>query len=335
LSIVDRILGRAAAPASSAGVRAELTKAEEAAETARTDLEEAKRAYAGSLLAVDPAETARARQAVTDAEVAVDRAEALTVALRARFEAECEVEAEEDRRQAYDAAAAAQAKATRRLERDYPRLAREIVDLLSDLARAELKVLDANEDLPAGAAPIQSPEATIRFGAPLPAQALDERVESEWHYAPGQTLDGPVEHYLVREIKPRHPGARIGSLERRYDRGGATREFIVVKRRRRVQTFLPALPAGPVDPLAVGVRLPGLDYGEPDYWRGAGASHVVSADPAFGAADVLAHAEALAAERANGVRDLRQRFQGLNNTLLPEAELLEEAARFAAERAAQ
>lgn len=136
---------------------------------------EAQALYDESLLADDgdPAAMLTAMQA---AKIKRDRGEAQVAALTVRLNAVREA-AEQDRRRAIYQDAEAKAEAARvALVQEYPAIARQMHGLLRLLAEAEIKVEEANADLPAGVAPIMSPEVQVRSpGVNLPP--LPPRVE--------------------------------------------------------------------------------------------------------------------------------------------------------------
>ncbi|WP_226577299.1 hypothetical protein [Acuticoccus sediminis] len=327
MGIVESILGRSKSPPTSSSIRAELGKAETAAGKARTELADAQDTYRRSLLDEDPAATAKAKAAVSDAEVAVDRAEALIGALRQRFEAQCETEAEDQRREIYAAAIQQKAKAEKYLA-EYTAHAEAIAKIIADVAAAERAISEANDDRPAGAAPIEGVEASVRHLPPLAPETLSENVaDAGWHELPSalhQIADtSTLEHANLRlndadqaRVRPTDGNAEIGIVEGRFGR-----ETVVVRRRRRVATVLPAVGPATLPPLAASVSLPNLRAGAAAFWT---ATH---GDPAD-------HADRLAAERARPAVDPRHRQPETSSRLVEDAELLAGAAAFARSRGA-
>lgn len=334
MGLVESILGRGKAPPTSSSIRAELAKAERAAETARQDLEDARDAYQTSLLSEDEAESGRAKASIAACEVEVDRADALVAALRQRFEQQCETEAERERTDAYEAALHLKADAQKRLA-EYDTHAAEITRIIREAAEAEVAVRRANDDLPANANRISGVEVGVRHAPSIPRKVLDERVEDgPWFYVDGPFPGTEVETFLQSSCRASHPGGRIGTVERRSRDSVTPTTCTVVRRHIRVTRYVEPVRAGVVESLASSVSLPPLRYGEAAHWSPAGAaSHVNGGDHGAAARQVLAAAEKLEAKRAKGPNDTRSRQEAFKRELLEEPELLAEAARYAAERA--
>lgn len=334
MGLVERILGRSEAPPSSSSIRAELAKAERAAETAHQDLGAARDAYTSSLLAEDAAETGRAKASIAACEVDVDRADALVAALRQRFESQCEAEAERERTGAYETALERKAEAQKRLAA-YDVHAGEIAAILRSVAEAEVAVRRANDDLPTDAERISGVEVGVRHAPSIPRKVLDERVEDgAWHYVDGPFPGTEVETFLQGSCRASHPSGRIGTVERRSRDSVTPTTCTVVRKKIKVTRYIEPVRVGVVESLASSVSLPPLRYGEAAHWSPAGAaSHVNGSDHGAAARQVLAAADKLEAARAKGLQDNRSRQEAVKREILDEPELLAEAARYAAERA--
>src|SRR3954469_12495003 len=131
----------------------EAAKAEQALTAARD-------AYLESRFAADPSETSKAHAGVTRAEIARDRAAAHAELAGQRHEEAKRRDADVERKRRYEEAERLAADARKALQ-GYSALAREIVDLIETVAKAEAAVSEANVDSPASAEPIPSPEQTL------------------------------------------------------------------------------------------------------------------------------------------------------------------------------
>lgn len=104
-----------------------------------------------------------------------------------------------------DAEARAQA-AAERLRSDYPKIARSLLSLMSDLVSANEAVRAANGDLPEGCRALSDPESAVRDRPSLAAEVVDDRVEERWVYAGTDRL---VADSAVPKIKQLSDGSAV------------------------------------------------------------------------------------------------------------------------------
>jgi hypothetical protein len=156
-------------------IEAAIAEARTAIAEGERDGAEAQARYDESLLA-DDGDPALMLNAIQAAKIKRDRGEAQVATLTVRLNDVREA-SEQERRGAIYRDAEAKAEAARvALVQEYPAIARQMHGLLRLLAEAEIRVAQANADLPHGAAPIASPEWQVRYpGAnlpPLPAPTM-------------------------------------------------------------------------------------------------------------------------------------------------------------------
>ncbi|MDP4024042.1 hypothetical protein Q8W71_15540 [Methylobacterium sp. NEAU 140] len=210
--------------------------------------------YKAGLLSVDEAGLLALDTARRDANVKVDRAEALVAALKERLAAAQAREAEAERVARHEAARRQADDAAAALSEMYAHLATGIVDLIEGIARAEAAVQAANADLPRGAEKIPGVERRIRSSPVFPEELLSESFEDRWVLV-GQVRPGEFDQdRVVTSTRDR------GLLPTPGFPNGQGRP--VERRRFRVQKFLPAIGGEPANALASSVRLPGLLHGD-------------------------------------------------------------------------
>jgi hypothetical protein len=182
------------------------------------------------------AHDARSRRAAIEAEVGTAHRERLVQEL-ADVEATA-VEAQRLKR--YQAAARAAEEARKLYRESYPRLARELADLLGrlDVLNAELDAVNA--DLPMGKVPLSS-------GEPSRGREMTAGYETQ--------LDQiyRIDTRTGREIFAWKPG------DNPY----------IEERVRKIPSWVPPVYSVPHVPISAEVRLPGLAYGDAPFWPAA------------------------------------------------------------------
>lgn len=246
---------------------------EDALQTANEDLgqaeqalAEARRTYDNSKINPDASVSMRAREQVIAAEVQVDRAQALVELAEQRLGEARQAEAEDARRKCFAEAERLNSDASAALA-EYPALAERLLVLLEISARADLAVAAANQNLPAGRAPLVPAEQLVRGQPEVPEEILRQEVRADWQHAGGSV----VEEEHVSLIKTRD--GEHGSFQ--LSRGGVSREYTVTKRRHRVEKLLPQISAVVPTPLAFGLVLPGVREGEPNIWPRPSAENLL------------------------------------------------------------
>lgn len=230
-----------------------LVLAREDALTANAAVDVADAAYREALIGQRPAAVRSLIDARTEATIAADRAAAIIADLEGRIAAAEIIEAEGVRRARYDAAVKLAATASDELAR-YPAAAEAIRAVLGAIAEAEVAIAAANQDLPAGEAPIVNPETT-RSLPNLPEEVISEDTVELWAHD-GDSTPLSDDH----QGRVDHRG-RIRFDDNAYD-------FPCVKRTYNRRTVLPAVFGRHVRPLASEIRLPGA-FGESPFWEPA------------------------------------------------------------------
>ncbi|QRE78259.1 hypothetical protein [Methylobacterium aquaticum] len=181
LKTLKSLIGVVRAPdAPSSELESALASAEAQVTAAAGEVSEAEAAYQAGLLDSDDAGLARLRSAREAASVKQERAAALVTALRQRIAAVQVQEDEAGRRERYAAAKRASAAAGKVLATEYPRLARDLVAVLRQVAEADLLVIAANEALPAGAERLFPTEALVRREPDTPERVLKDEIFTAW-----------------------------------------------------------------------------------------------------------------------------------------------------------
>ena len=200
--------------------------------------------------------------AIEEKIVAANRQIERSLAMREEFEARLDrlddTAAEQARKKAYDFALSERGRAEKALKR-YPAVARQIVELLAEIATAELAIASANADLPAGAVSIGLAEMHLRG---LPAderEIVSEESFAAWHYEAG---GGAVDQKDSGKIFS--TDGRTGRLD--LSRDGALRSYRVIKRDFVRQSINEGRPAYQPASLAASITLPGLLPGQPEIW---------------------------------------------------------------------
>jgi len=245
------ILKKPAAKVNVADIEAALENARADMVQALADRAAAESEYRSVLLDADSTLAIRAREKMSNAELAHDRAEAAVEALTIRL-AEARERDEQDRRRiAYERAKAQADAAAKRLRDEYPKAAQAIVSIIVDLAHAENAVLEANAALPKGFAPLLAPEAMVRDEPATERKVLSEKIVERWVYV---ETGYHLSEELAKKVQPDGRGGHFISNMSRIASGGspvAKREFIQVE-------FIPEFYGRAAAPLARSVSLPAL-----------------------------------------------------------------------------
>ncbi|TIL94523.1 MAG: hypothetical protein E5Y73_11430 [Mesorhizobium sp.] len=216
------------------------------------------------LATASDAEIAAVDTEIVAANRTCERVGALRAETEKRLAAIRDEEIEAERRQRFDDARKASAAAMTKLKRDYPDLARRLVDLIDTVAAAEIAINAVNAALPIGEKPLLSPERAVRALAEEPRKLVDETVTAKWFYVDAW---GKVEEHYVSDIKS--TDGITGTL----DTGGGKQYQVQLKKVAR-RTFLDAKQGATPTPLSAAIRLPGLFVGQADFWRPAGPDGV-------------------------------------------------------------
>jgi hypothetical protein len=262
MGIIEKLLRGKSRTAEVVG--AELANARLAAERAVEAREKAEADYSASLLDESAAASRKAREALTDAAVAVDRSNALVRGLEAQLREACEFEAEAERKQAYSDAKRLAAEGRKALSR-YPSVAGELLDLLAVVARAEAAVFEANRDLPDNAAPLPPIEEAIRTLPGEPREVISRKTREAWIFSEsGRLVDAAIVGMIKLDAQDRRRGtiASVGSFDGKHTP--------VELRKVEEVTSRPALQPLAVDSLASGIKLPAFHPGAPEVWSGDG-----------------------------------------------------------------
>lgn len=223
---------------------------------ASADREAAEASYRATILDATPAELERLQAAKARATIALDRAEALVAALVARIDLVRDDQEQAGRRARYQNAQALAQAAQQALAQDYPDIARRVHALLRTVAEAEAAVIEANAELPAGAAVIRSPERAVRDAARLPLDMTTTEVEL-W-----RTVGNiePLPEADQRRVQAVRGNPDHGTL----DRDGRAVPCVRVTYRRDVVLYEDARQSLP--PLAAEISLPALYAGTAALW---------------------------------------------------------------------
>jgi hypothetical protein len=251
-TILDKILGKK--PKAAEEIRAEQTRAEQALEQAQADLRAAGQRYTATLLDPDPGATRSAKTALSEAEDAVARAQALVAALREKFLEACEAEAEAEKLSRYEEAERAADAARNALLDEYQEAALRVVEILQKINTAETLIEKVNADLPAGAARLASVEMPIRGHLAMPREAVKRERFHQWVDAVGNVISDP------QHIRETEKGVGIYQREGRLACRVWRKTFERTTWRDSAQPLLP-------ERLGAAVRLPGLYHGDQAIWK--------------------------------------------------------------------
>lgn len=204
----------------------------QAAQTARLALVEA-----GDVDAIEAVD-AKIRRATVEGEVHATRRARLVGEHDAARAAETHAAEQAERQAAYDQASAAAEEAARRLREDYPRLAREIAEILASAWSAQALVIAANKARPEGAPPL--------------------RVDFE----PNRGRPWTEGHYEQLEKVARYD-RRTGEEVYGFTPGDPN---IVEQRVPNGRSWVPGQQGSPHVSLREAVQLPGVAFGDAPFW---------------------------------------------------------------------
>ena len=223
-----------------AAARAALDDAEAALASNQTE-------YLVALQDESPDAALRVRCGKIDLEVSVDRARIAVAALEARLRAVVDERDNAARLAKHAAATKARDAALARFG-EYEQAGRTIASIISDIARADVLVAEANLDLPAGAEPIATVESR-RVRPEMPRKVIGERTVKLFTYATNGDRAAVTDADVI-ETSP-------GMFCARWDPQLRFHRAKFLER-----SFIPATSMAWPEPLA-SVRIPSLMAGEP------------------------------------------------------------------------
>lgn len=261
----------------------------------------AEKAYRGALLTADEAGLHKLDAARREAGMRIDQATALVEALRDRLadararEAEAAriMRFEEARQQADDAAAA--------LGEWYPKLAGDLVALLTVVAQAEQLVEAANAARPEGTEAIPGVEGRVRNRPGQPEEIVGTVAIARWVRV-GQIRPGSFDQSAVRATGNGRGRIQVEGLPLSEGHEVELRQF-------REEQYFPADYGRSPDRLAERLVLPGLRFGEAAFYQPVDRPHQGFIRPG----DVLARLAALRAQAPQGAPQ-----QAVDMRLVPE-----------------
>lgn len=181
---------------------------------ASSDEDTARAARAGLL--GDDAALAKNREAIRSAVERREDAALYVVEIEKRLAATLAAEEQERRLRVFTDVTAKSEAAAQKLATNYPKLAGGLIDLLRDLAEAQVAVFAANSSLPEGVAAIPDPELTARCIAGSPREVISETVAERWTRL---DQDRPIDDAFAEEIYPVGDGSRgkrVGDVDACY-----------------------------------------------------------------------------------------------------------------------
>lgn len=193
----------------------------------------------------------------------IERAYAAKAELEKRLEAAITAATEAELSDRYNAAKAKADAAAKMLRKEYPDLARRLVELIRAVAEADVAVEEANKRLPADVAPLWPVEVTVRRRPGSEERTISEKEVQLWCHASSWDLlpdnrQGEADNRAV-EVKASGHQPPDGFI---HLHGGIR----AVKRRFIRRTYLPRTNPIHYSPLA-SVVLPGLVAGDPPIWE--------------------------------------------------------------------
>ncbi|WP_439628226.1 hypothetical protein [Shinella sp.] len=259
--ILSKLLGKS----SSADISSAITKAQAELEAAEAAVAAAENSYDEGLLTLDKLALRKLLDAKVEAQIEIDQVRAKIAKLEKQHEAALEAEAAERRQVAYDQAKAAAEAARKKLTTEYPRLAKDLRELLKSIAESDILVEAANQDLPAGAERLEKAE-DFRSQPNRYREERGQAVVDAW--VPIGDRSSPLPDDMQRRVRPdervRRDGTQGGKVQTE------TGSWLEVERRRftRVE-FLPHEDGRFVAPLAAELNLPPLHVGATPYHQAA------------------------------------------------------------------
>jgi len=224
-------------------------------QAARAALAQAQEAYQGGLLNADDQYLRRLSDARTEAQIRLDRAEAIAATLAERNAAAIEREAQAVKLQQYEAAKRRASEMRDVLLEMYPAAAQAVVDIIRALAETEIEVAAANKDLPAGMSAIPGVEVSLRAIQGSLPHVVSETEEERWCFPGDDDPEAVGQEYVEVSEDGR------GLL--RHSRGGV--EYLIRRKfiRREHSAFMAAeMP----DRFAIAINLPGIGAKDPAYF---------------------------------------------------------------------
>jgi len=263
MSKIKKIIGSITKTlASSAEIQTALDAARTAADEADAAVAAAKAAYEAALLTETPAMLRTLVNQQVDEKIAADQARARAAKLEVDLEKTLAAEAEDGRAECYAQAKALADTARKKLWTDYPKAAEAIRDILRSVAEADIAVRDANEDLPTGAAKLESPEGARSTHSEWKEELGRDQVNL-WAAIGSPSM--PLRDDQQKLVENQGSKTPKGYL-RGYLRQGSTslecemRPFVRIK-------SIPNRSGWSAESLASGIALPGLEGGDSDYWE--------------------------------------------------------------------
>lgn len=255
---------------SSADLSAQLEKARAELIAAEAAVETAEQQYQSGLLTETATALRKLVDAKAEASISADIARARIAKLESDLVDARAAEAEAGREEAYDRAQTLVDAARKKLA-VYDKAARQIRDVLRDLAEAELEVQSVNDALPDGKPPLAGPESERSVPA-LWREVLSETTVELWSGAGDSSpisddLQRKVQPYEVRRSRSRYDDPAEDEAPQtgvvRVD-GGSSLEVVLRKFIRR--EVLPDQSGWSAASLASAIALPALHAGATDYW---------------------------------------------------------------------
>ncbi|TPN53994.1 hypothetical protein [Mesorhizobium sp. B1-1-7] len=241
-------------------VRAKLALIDiDAMESRASELEAKRRALLGS---GEDSDIDAIEAEIVKANRDIERATAIQEDLQKRLAA---IEAEQtraDREKLYaQAAALSTPKRVAEIEQRYEALGKAAVDLIREIAEAEIAINAANANLPDDATRLPSFELIMRGLPGEPEQrGKSKLLPMTWYYTKDAEGWGKVEAQYVDRIVPKADG-KTGKLPR----GGGNDLDVELRQFREVEILVERGWAQPV-PLAASIKLPAFHVGEADVW---------------------------------------------------------------------
>lgn len=248
---------KAKAP-TSADLERAVVDAQGAVADANARLGELQRGRLESLTASDTDRAAYKRR-VAMAEDELADAELYASELAARLERVRQEEAEQARMKAYLAASEAASAAAERLAKEYPHVARSLVDLIREVATATEAVEAVNRDLPEGRDRLVDPERRVRDRPSLLQKEIKRKRVWRWCQNEGRVVMSED-----ATVIPDSLNSSTGTYA--FTSGGTHKTTIpVVKRQFDEVTFHPSEP-GKAGRRLAEINLPGLKADDPPFW---------------------------------------------------------------------
>lgn len=254
-TILDTIRATLKKPATTtAQLAAALDQARKAETEAHAAVEAAGAKFEAGVLDAD-ADRQKKRAALFEARTNADDATALRTEAERRHVSALAVDEEARRKLLYQAGAEASTTAAEALAKQYPRLCRELLGILGQLACAQRTVAMANAELPAGAEPIADPEMVARGVPGVPREVISEEVVELWsRHDLLEPVDAPFQGQIYATS---HGWGKRGPYEGGSASLGEAQALYRLRRYRKVTAREPVSGTQPM-PLAAALQLPEL-----------------------------------------------------------------------------